>query len=227
MIVLALASAGAAAVRPIVASKARVTTMVVRVEGQSRTLLAATTVRVPSSGYITKGGTPPKVCPANSAAGAFNAATRGRWTAKYYPGVTGGIFITSILGEKPAGNNYWTVFVNNRTASLGVCAIKPRPGEQLLLAVTTGTQLPLVLSGPARARASHTVTVTVGYWRQPKKGAAVFTRLRGVRVTGKGIRVTTDAKGIARIRVKRAGTLTLVAQDRGYVRAPLRITVLR
>lgn len=51
------------------AAAAAATTVTVRVEGASRTLLAPTKVSVPSSGSITKGGAPAGSCPAHSAAG--------------------------------------------------------------------------------------------------------------------------------------------------------------
>ncbi len=84
-------------------------------------------------GWITKGRTPAGKCSASSAAGALNAATHGRWSGKYYSGV--GIFITSILGVKPSGADYWGVYVNGRFSSKGVCDIKLRSGQRLLFQI--------------------------------------------------------------------------------------------
>ena len=71
-------------------------------------------------GWITKGGTPKGKCPGSSAAGALDAATHGKWTGKYYASVSG-IFVTSILGVKPTGYDFWELFVNGKPSSKGVC----------------------------------------------------------------------------------------------------------
>jgi hypothetical protein len=85
-------------------------------------------------GWITKGGTPKGKCPASSAAGALDAATHGKWTGKYYASV-GGVFVSSIDGVKPKGNDYWGVFVNGKSSSVGVCSLKLKAGEKLLFKV--------------------------------------------------------------------------------------------
>jgi uncharacterized protein DUF4430 len=85
-------------------------------------------------GWITKGGTPRGQCPGSSAAGALDAATHGKWTAKYYASLHG-IFITSILGVKPKSPGFWEVFVNGKQASVGVCKIALHPGEKLLFKI--------------------------------------------------------------------------------------------
>ena len=69
-------------------------------------------------GWITKGGTPRGTCSGNSAAGALDAATHGKWGGKYYASV-GGIFINSILGVKPPSkNDYWEILVNGHVATV-------------------------------------------------------------------------------------------------------------
>ena len=85
-------------------------------------------------GWITKGGTPRGKCPGNSAAGALSAATHGRWTGKYYSSV-GGIFITSILGVKPKGSDFWSLYVNGKSSSQGACGVKLRAGQRLLFKI--------------------------------------------------------------------------------------------
>ena len=82
------------------------------------------------TGWITKGGTPKGKCSGTSAAGALSAATHGRWTGKYYASV-GGIFITSILGVKPHGSDYWNFYVNGKSSSVGICSVKLRKGQKL------------------------------------------------------------------------------------------------
>ena len=105
----------------------------VQIKSLNKTLLKPTAERG-VKGWITKGGTPHGKCPGASAAGALDAATHGKWAGKYYASV-GGIFVTSILGVKPTGSNFWSVFVNGKSSSLGVCQIHLRSGEKLLFKV--------------------------------------------------------------------------------------------
>ncbi len=85
-------------------------------------------------GWITKGGTPRGKCSGDSAAGALDAATRGKWAGKYFASV-GGIFVTSILGVRPSGSDYWGLYVNGKSSSLGACQVKLRAGERLLFKI--------------------------------------------------------------------------------------------
>ena len=83
---------------------------------------AAPTPAHGEQGWITKGGTPRGKCPGHTAAGALDVATHGRWTGKYYASV-GGIFITSILGVKPKGSDFWELVVNGKVSSKGACGV--------------------------------------------------------------------------------------------------------
>jgi hypothetical protein len=105
----------------------------VQIKSLNKTLLAPTTAHG-QSGWITKGGTPKGKCPGNTAAGALNAATHGKWTGTYYSSVPG-IFVNSILGVKPTGSDYWNVYVNGKSSSKGICDIKLKSGEKLLFKV--------------------------------------------------------------------------------------------
>jgi uncharacterized protein DUF4430 len=82
------------------------------------------------TGSITKGGTPKGVCPGRSAAGALDAATHGKWRAKYYSSLKD-IFVTSILGVTPKSPGYWEFLVNGKIATHGVCETKLKAGEKL------------------------------------------------------------------------------------------------
>ena len=73
----------------------------VQIKSLTKTLLKPTTEHG-ETGWITKGGTPKGKCSGDSAAGALDAATHGKWTGKYFASV-GGIFVTSIDGVKPTG----------------------------------------------------------------------------------------------------------------------------
>ena len=105
----------------------------VQIKSLNKTLLKPSTEHG-QTGWITKGGTPKGKCPGNSAAGALNVATHGKWAGKYFSSV-GGIFVTSILGVKPTGSDFWSVFVNGKSSSKGICDIKLKSGEKLLFKV--------------------------------------------------------------------------------------------
>lgn len=105
----------------------------VQIKSLTKTLLRPSTVHG-EKGWITKGGTPHGKCSGSSAAGALDAATHGKWTGKYYASVPG-IFVTSILGVKPTGSHFWSVFVNGKSSSAGICDIKLRAGERLLFKI--------------------------------------------------------------------------------------------
>jgi hypothetical protein len=106
----------------------------VQIKSTSKTLLKPTAVHG-EKGWVTKGGTPKGKCPGNTAAGALDAATHGKWTGKYFSSV-GGIFVTSILGVKPAGSSsFWELVVNGKPASKGICAVKLHAGEKLLFKI--------------------------------------------------------------------------------------------
>lgn len=106
----------------------------VQIKSSKKTLLKPTAVHG-EKGSITKGGTPKGKCPGNTAAGALDAATHGKWTAKYFSSV-GGIFVTSILGVKPAGSSsFWELIVNGKPSNKGICAVKLHAGEKLLFKI--------------------------------------------------------------------------------------------
>lgn len=110
-------------------------TVTVQINSPTKTLLPRTPVRG-QTGWITKGGTPRGMCSGATAAGALNAATHGRWTGKYFASV-GGIFITSILGVKPAtSSQFWGIFIHNRLTSTGLCGLKLHAGERLVFKIT-------------------------------------------------------------------------------------------
>jgi hypothetical protein len=106
----------------------------VQIKSSTKTLLKPTAVHGEKAS-VTKGGTPKGKCPGNSAAGALDAATHGKWTGKYYASVPG-IFVTSILGVKPSGSSsFWELVVNGKPASKGICDVKLRAGEKLLFKI--------------------------------------------------------------------------------------------
>lgn len=192
------------------------TTVQIRVEGKTKTLLAAVKVHT-HKGWIRKGGTPKGACPATSAAGALNVATHRHWGAKYESGL--GVEITSIFGERHTFSSpyFWEIFINDRAASKGACLLKLHRGEQLLFAVEpdNGYLYPLALHAPHSATVNHPFKVTVVWFNTGGKAQP----LAGATVTGGGAPVTTDAQGNADITATHPGTIVLHATHSGAIRA--------
>ena len=186
-----------------------------RVEGASKTLLPATTVAAPTSGSITKGGTPKGSCPeAGTAAGAFNAATRGDWTGKDF---SFGIEVNSILGESVNNRSrYWELFDNNHVANAGICDLKVKRGDQLLFASvpTRGKQYPIVLTAPSKATVGKPFQVKAFYYRG---ASAATTPIPGVSFSG--VKGTTNVEGAATVTASKAGKLSLVGSKLGEIRS--------
>ena len=214
---------GAVSTAPAAASGPKVA---IRIEGAKRTLLARTTVRAPAAGWITKDGAPKGKCPADSAAGALNVATHRAWSGSWST-TYDDYLITRILSDTESGTKaYWEILVNNKAASTGACEIKLHTGERLLFAAMplSGTGYPLVVKAPRTATAGASLKVTVDY----VNGSGAAVPLAGATVrTGGGATTKTNAKGIATLRPKHAGKLTLGAQKAGYVRAAARTVNVR
>ena len=105
----------------------------VQIKTLSKTLLGPKTEHG-EKGWITKGGTPRGKCSGNSAAGALDAATHGKWGATYFSKYSD-VFVTSILGVKPTGSDFWEILVNGKASSLGICQVKLHVGEKLLFKI--------------------------------------------------------------------------------------------
>ena len=73
-------------------------------------------------------------CSGDSAAGALDAATHGRWTGTYSPSLHD-FFLTSILGVAPKKPYYWFIFVNGKMASTGACGVKLRTHETIVFKI--------------------------------------------------------------------------------------------
>jgi hypothetical protein len=192
------------------------TKVTVRVEGLTKTLLAAKHVKT-HAGSITRYGAPAGSCPASTAAGALDVATQGKWGGTFSSGQNQ-IELTSIKGENwpfTQFNDYWAVLINNRYSTLGMCQLNLHRGDRILFAAvseqTAKPAPPLGLSAPATAKVGQPFKVKVVYY--PPAGKA--KGLKGVRLDG----VTTNGRGIARITPKHAGRLRLKASRKGYIRS--------
>jgi hypothetical protein len=198
------------------------TTVTVRVEGLKRTLLAPTIVHT-HAGSITKGGAPGGRCPATSAAGALDVATHHHWAGKWFS--FGDILVSTILGEKASGSNYyWGFWVNNRYASLGVCETKLHKGDQLLFAVDSFKhhEHPIGVRAPRKALAGREFNVKLVSFSDAGKA----TPLAGATLMVGHDHFRSNRRGIVKLVVRHAGTYSLGGEKAGYIRAaPVRVRV--
>ena len=69
----------------------------------------------------------PDSCPTGSAGGAIDLAVAQNWDRD--------AFTQTILGESHtfAANDYWSFWVNESQASVGICDYVPSPGDRILL----------------------------------------------------------------------------------------------
>jgi hypothetical protein len=183
----------------------------VRVEGPRGTLVdaAVTTTRTP----VVKDGDRAHACSGTSAAGALELATEGDWTASYFRGL--GYSVDAIDGVRAASaNDYWTVWLNDRSSMTGLCDTELQDGDELLLFVCASgpdfncTNAPLGLIAPRTRSARPTVQV-VSF---APDGRA--TPAPGATVSGGAAPVRADAQGNARVTLK-AGESTLRATRTG------------
>jgi hypothetical protein len=221
-IVLALAavtavSGGAALANPGAASPS----VTIRIEGSNKTLVLPRQVRA-GSGSITKYGAPNGKCPAQSIQGALNRATHGQWKGTWSSQFSE-YFITSILGEKPSGHNFWEIFVNDKAASKGACDLKLQRGERIVFADSDGKQTPAALRAQACvAPGSKFKVKLVGY-----SSGGQSKPLAGVKVTGNGIKpASTNRTGVAKLTAGHQGKLVLRASPPGYIRAEAVVPVV-
>ncbi len=205
----------AVAAAPAAGSGPKVT---IRIEGAKRTLLATKTVQVPTSGSVTKDGAPSGACPADSAAGVLNAATKGSWSGSWEGASYSDYFVTQILGDTESGSkSFFEFLVNDIPAATGPCEVKLKAGDQLLFGAIPlrGKGYPLLIKAPKSAHKGASLKVTVDYFNGKGKAAA----LAGATVSGVGVKATTNAKGIATLEPKHTGKLTLGASKTGDIRA--------
>jgi hypothetical protein len=219
-----LACSIAAAAAPAAVAGASLPKVTVRIEGKAQTLLAATTVQT-RSGSITKGGAPTGACPASSAQGALNVATKGNWSGSWSTTYKE-YFVTKILGDKESGTkDYWEIFVDNVAASAGACDIQLHSGEQLLFAVvpvTGPTIYPLGVEIPSVIVVGRPFDVRVVYYNARGKARP----LAGAKVAVGSHSGPTNSRGEISLTGSHTGTFTLQASAKGYIRDEVQIHVM-
>jgi hypothetical protein len=215
-LVVALAPSAAAASSP-----PKVT---VRIEGKGKTLLAATTVQT-RSGSITRGGAPSGACPASSAQGALNVATKGRWSGKFSSSFNS-YFVTKIFGDTEGGTKaFWELLVNDVPSQTGFCGTKLHRGDRVLFAVvgsTGATAAPIRVTAPSIAVVGQPFTVKAVYYNAKGKAKP----LAGAGVKFGSSSAHTNSAGVVSFTPTHTGTVTVAAGKTGYIRDEARVHVM-
>jgi hypothetical protein len=205
--------AGLIVASPALAAPATVT---VRVEGAASTLVDSARVRT-AAAPVSKAG---HDCSGTSAGGALDRATAGNWDATYFDGI--GHFLTTIMGEKPAGSAYWSLWINHKLSQLGACAAELQEGDDVLFVPTTCDDfappdtcrdqvLPLALTAPASVLVGSSAQVTVTRYGTDGSPAPV----EGASVGG----ALTDPAGHATVSFPNTGKVALKASKAGFARS--------
>lgn len=196
----------------------------VRIEGKSKTLLAATTVQT-HSGSITRGGAPSGACPASSAQGALNAATKGHWSGKFSSSFKS-YFVTKIFGDSESGaKTFWELLVNDVASQSGSCRTKLHPGDRVLFAVvgsSGATAAPIGVTAPSIATVGQPFTVKAVAYNAKGKAKA----LAGATVKVGWHSARTNAAGTVSFTASRTGRLKVAASKTGYIRDEARVRVM-
>ena len=182
-----------------------------RVEGASATLLAQTPVQTSAQTKV-RGD----LCPGTSAAGALDVGTAGNWQGSYDPKFKD-FLVSSILGETPSANNFWTLWINGRSSSTGACSTRLHPGDHELWfdciadANFNCTNNPLALRLPAEVQVGHAVSGTV----VQLDGAGHSAPVSGAALTGSGLSTVSGAGGSVKLTPRRTGLIELAARKSG------------
>jgi hypothetical protein len=184
----------------------------VRVEAPGNTLADATLTTTRAK--VVKDRDPTHSCSGTSAAGALEQAVSGNWDATWFDGL--GYAVDAIGGAKPASaNDYWTLWINGRPSTTGVCDSELKDGDDVLEFICSSTpdfssctNLPLALAAVRTRDGRATVKVTL------LNGDGTSTPVAGARVDGGAKPVDTAADGTATVAL-RDGQSLLTATKRG------------
>jgi hypothetical protein len=193
-------------------------TVSVRIEGESETLLPATTVTLEKP-------EPVSGCPYNSVAAAINLAVNGNWDNGEADN-GGGDFTETILGETRTfthESDTWAEWVDYKWGG-GICSDLLSEGDQVLMVADhepepfyDPTVLPLVVSStPSIVQAGsafnvevNEITTTTTNFASPGEGTPKLAA--GVTVSGGGSSAVTGSNGIATLTLTSTGNVTLRA----------------
>lgn len=188
----------------------------VRVEGPTKTLVSRAVTTGTKDTFVVKDGDPSHRCPASSAAGALEFATRGAWGGNYDT-MFSDYLVDTIAGVKPGGSDsFWSFWVNTRFASSGVCSTDLKPGDKVLFFLSgPSNPSPLALVAPRSVRHGRAFTVKVAALSGsgPAKVAANAT------VTAGGRTFRSDSRGRVVLTFARRGVIRLQATRTGDIRS--------
>jgi hypothetical protein len=203
-------------------------TITVRVEGTTKTLVPATAVTLGAANVV-KDGKAADSCPGKSAAGALEVATHGDWGGTWSASYKA-YFLTSIEGLTFAstGAEYWAFWVNDAPSAAGVCGYNPKPGDSLLFFPDCyGKKCPksagvLGVKAPAVATVGRPYTVSVTAYSDAK---GTPSKASGAAVSAGGASAKTAASGTAKLSFAHAGHFTLTVTKPNAVRTEASVCV--
>src|SRR3954452_14028667 len=205
-----------------------------RAEGARSTLVSQRTVTL-ADAPIVKDGDPAHSCPGQSALGALQAGTQGDWKGAWSEGL--GYFVSEILGERHSGTSFFSLWVDHKLSSTGLCGANLKAGDDVLLFVDrcvfdTATNkcknksvTPLGIRVPTSARRGRTLVVTVVSYTnsgraKPVAGASVFAN-------GQRLKPRTNRLGRLRLKATKVGRVTFFATHAGNARSAVGTTRIR
>ena len=215
------------------ASAARVT---VRVEGQSRALLAPTVVTIGTGSGTARtwngSGSLPNRCADDSAYQAVELATSGNWDR--------GLFAERVLGETHTfspNSEYWIPYYNNNYAEWGLCDLHMVDGDSILLQagvsgpspnyIPDSVPISLARIGSGNIAPGGRLTVRLTAWvpsdifgtqdpRDPSHWiipASTATYPSGYTVTAGSASGTTNGSGEVTITMRDTGRVSVLASN--------------
>src|SRR3954464_10207090 len=205
-----------------------------RAEGSRSTLVSQRTVTL-ADAAIVKDGDPAHSCPGQSALGALQAGAGGDWQGSWSEGL--GYFVNEIKGERHSGSSFFSLWVNHKLSSAGLCGANLKPGGDVLLfvdrcvfdqaknACKNKSITPLGIRAPRTARRGTILTVTVVRYTnagrtKPVAGAAVYAN-------GKRLKSGTNARGRLRLRATKVGRVSFYATRPGNTKSEVDTTRIR
>ena len=206
----ALAAASLAAPAAYAGTPAKVS---VRVESLTRTLVSTTVTTTRAA--VANDGT--HTCTGTSAAGALQLATQGKWQGSWFDGL--GYALDSVDGVKPAGFDYWALWIDGKAASVGLCDAELQAGDSVLEFICHDATAPdyacknrpLALIAPKRpVKAGQPVTIAVVTLKDdgstlPAAGATVHGGVKDVKADAAGKARVVLAAGQSALQATRAG----------------------
>ena len=218
---------GLALVAPSFALAAGPADVRLRIEGENQTLLPRTALRTDTR-TVNKDGVSGHDCTGTSVAGALEIGLDGDWSGTFTNGLGYSVARVRTESHTFANNDFFELWVNNRSASFGVCGIELQDGDDVLLLVArcdvgpppdyacaNEPVLPLALSVPARAAPGAPFDVSVVEY----SSTGVASPVSGATVSGGAAPAVTNAAGVAAVTLGTGGAASLQATKAGRARS--------